>query len=74
MLLKLLLAVLIVAMLISLTGALKSLFKDAGNTETDHTFRWLRLRVGLAVAIIVVIAIGVLTGEFSPSAPWSGRY
>lgn len=72
---KIILVLLIVAMLFSLSGALNALFKDKNQqTGTSQTFRWLVIRVCLAVAIVVVTAIGFFTGELSMGAPWTGRY
>lgn len=75
MLFKIILILLVIAMLLSLSGALNALFKE-GADEQGHssTFKWLALRVSLAVAIVVVTAIGFFTGELTMGAPWTGRY
>lgn len=65
MLIKVILILLIIAMLISLSGGLNSLFQSP-----DKTVKWLTIRVALAVAIIVVVAVGLITGELNISAPW----
>jgi len=72
--LKVILVLLLIAMLASLTGALKSLFKNAGKPDQTATYKWLAIRVSIAFAIIIVIAIGFFTGELSIGAPWSGQY
>lgn len=75
MLFKIILIVLILAMLVSLSGALKALFTDRDQAmEASKTYKWLVIRVSLAVAIIVVTAIGFFSGELTMGAPWTGRY
>lgn len=71
---KLILILLLIAMLVSLGAALKSLFNVQTNQSQTSMFRWLVIRVCIAFAIAVVIAIGFTTGELSIGAPWSGRY
>lgn len=74
MLLKIILVLLIIAMLVSLSGALRSLFTDRNEEGQSKTYKWLVIRVSLAVAIIVVIFVGYYTGQLSVGAPWSGQY
>ncbi|EAR09805.1 DUF2909 family protein [Reinekea blandensis] len=75
MLFKVILILLILAMLVSLSGALKSLFTDRDDAQNQsNTFKWLVIRVSLAVAIILVTAIGFFMGELTMGAPWTGRY
>lgn len=68
--LKLILAILILLMLVSLAAALVNLFRR-GDENSSRTFYWLVIRISLAIAIAVVIAIGLVTGELGSSAPWS---
>lgn len=69
------LVVLIVAMLVSLAISLKSLFSSAQKTsDRSGTYRWLGIRVTLAAAILIVIIVGLITGEFEFGAPWTGQY
>lgn len=70
MLFKIILAVLIIAMLVSLSGALRALFQS--NSKKIHD--WLIIRVAIAVAIIITVALGFYTGDLSISAPWTGQY
>ena len=70
---KFILIVLLFAMLVSLALALKSLFTGQ-SSDTTKTYRWLRIRVALALAIFIVTAIGFYTGELSIGAPWLGQY
>lgn len=71
--LKFILVVLLLAMLVSLAMALKSLFNPA-QADDAGTFNWLRIRIALALAILVVVCVGFYTGDLSISAPWLGRY
>lgn len=72
MLLKVILIILIIAMLVSLSGALSSLFKS--DPKSKRTAKLLTIRVALACLIVVVLFIGFITGELTQNAPWSGRY
>lgn len=74
MLFKIILVLLIIAMLLSLTGAMRSLFQESSEEGQSKTFKWLAIRVSLAVAIMVVVIIGFLTGQLTIGAPWSGQY
>jgi len=65
---------LVIAMLLSLSGALKNLFRDQGKSESAQTFKWLAIRVSIAVMIILVVAFGVYSGQLTISAPWTGQY
>ena len=70
--LKFILVILLLAMLVSLGVALKALF--AGAQTPENTYKWLRIRVALAVAIFIVVVVGFYTGDLSISAPWLGQY
>lgn len=72
MLLKIIMIILIIAMLLSLSGALVALFKN--DNESRRTMKLLTIRVTLASLIILVLIIGFVTGELSQTAPWIGRY
>ena len=62
-------------MLVSLAASLKALFKEQGQAHgKSKTLNWLTIRVTLAVAIGVVVAIGFFTGELTIGAPWTGKY
>jgi hypothetical protein len=74
MLLKIILVLLLIAMLVSLSGALNALFRNQGESDSSKTLNWLAIRVAIAVAILIVVAIGFFTGELSIGAPWSGQY
>lgn len=72
MLLKVIMIILIIAMLLSLSGALVALFKN--DNESRRTLKLLTIRVTLASLIILVLIIGFVTGELNQTAPWIGRY
>lgn len=72
LLLKVILILLIIAMLVSLTGALTSLFKN--QSDSKRLMSLLTIRVSLAALIVVVLVIGFVTGELSQQAPWVGQY
>jgi hypothetical protein len=70
--LKLLVIVLVILMLISLSGALVTLFKDAD--DETRTVRILTIRVILAILIIALLTYGYFSGDLVVKAPWAGRY
>lgn len=72
MLLKVIMVVLIIAMLLSLSGALVALFKD--EPDSNRMVKLLTIRVSLAVLIVAVLVYGYVSGELVQGAPWSGRY
>lgn len=72
LLLKVILILLIIAMLVSLSGALTSLFRD--DSDSRRLVKLLTIRVSLAALIVVVLIIGFVTGELSQQAPWVGQY
>jgi len=71
--LKIILVLLIIAMLISLATAMKSLFVGT-DVSQSKTYKWLVIRVSIAVAIIIVIIVGFITGDLGIGAPWTGQY
>lgn len=73
MLLKTILIVLIIAMILSLSGALVALFKN-DKESNKRTVNLLTIRVTLASLIILVMIIGFVTGELNQTAPWIGSY
>ncbi|MEX1057682.1 MAG: DUF2909 family protein [Natronospirillum sp.] len=68
--LKILIAVLTIAMIAALATSFRYLWREDGS----KTLRWLWWRVGIAVALLAVIVFGALTGELTMQAPWHGRY
>lgn len=72
LLLKVILILLIIAMLVSLSSALTSLFRD--DAESKRLVKLLTIRVSLAALIVLVLIIGFVTGELSQQAPWVGQY
>lgn len=67
---KLLLAVLLLAMIIALATSARHLWREDG----AKTLYWLWWRVGLAAVLMVVLVIGLVTGQLDVAAPWSGTY
>ena len=65
---KLAIAVLLAALLISLGSGLVFLAKDKGRSR--RTVRALGTRVTLAAALMALLFYGVCSGEFRSRAPW----
>lgn len=64
LLVKLVMVILLLAILASLGVALWRLIKDRG--ASDRTVRALTLRIGLSVALFVLLVLGMLTGVVVP--------
>ena len=59
-------------LLLSLAGSLFFLLVDQGKREKKRTLYLLGLRVFFAGTIIILVAIGLYTGELGNSVPWEG--
>ena len=59
-------------LLLSLAGGLFFLLVDKGETGRKRTVYLLGLRVFFAAILIMLIAIGLYTGELGNSVPWDG--
>ena len=70
MFIKITIVVLFIGNIIALAVALGALMKDQGKEGGTRTARFLLLRVSLALALLVVTAIGFYTGQLGMSAPW----
>jgi hypothetical protein len=68
MLLKPLIAVLFIAIVISLFCGLYFLLTDRG--QSSRTVNSLFLRVGFSVLLLLVLIYGFYTGELATRAPW----
>jgi hypothetical protein len=66
--LKFIIAVLALAMLVSLFSSAFFLLKDKGNTV--RAFYTLRVRVTLAVMLLLTIGYGLFTGQLGLNSPW----
>jgi|TARA_B100001093_G_scaffold438303_1_gene437609 hypothetical protein len=66
--LKFIIAVLAFAMLVSLFSSAFFLLKDKGNTV--RAFYTLRVRVTLAVMLLLTIGYGLFTGQLGLNSPW----
>jgi len=68
------LTVIIVILMIALLGTLGAglffLMMDRGDVKKMRLVNSLRLRVGLAATLMLVITYGVATGQLGHSAPW----
>lgn len=72
MLFKSIIVVLFIGMLISLFAALRFLVKDLGDPKR-RVLKSLRLRVTMAVLLIVTVIIGAFTGQIGNQAPWDKK-
>lgn len=61
-------AILFIAILISLAASVIFLLKDQGSK--DRTRKLLGIRIALAIALMACITYGVWTGQLTISAPW----
>ena len=69
MVFKIIVIILFIANIVALGVALRALFTN----QTDgsgKTVKYLTLRVILAVALLVFVGVGLLTGQLGASAPW----
>ncbi|MDA7734541.1 DUF2909 domain-containing protein [Gammaproteobacteria bacterium] len=57
---------------LSLGSALYFLIVDQGKVESKRTANSLGFRVALAVILIILVTIGLITGELGNSVPWDG--
>ncbi len=69
--LKIIIAILFLAILVSLGSGAVFFFKDQG--ETKRTMYSLGIRVTLALLLMICVTYGVVSGELTLSAPWHGR-
>ena len=58
--------------IISLASGLVFLLIDQGKKDSKRTTYSLGIRVALAVILIILIVIGLITGELGNSVPWDG--
>ncbi|MEQ3696384.1 MAG: DUF2909 domain-containing protein [Pseudomonadales bacterium] len=72
--LKLLIAILFIAMVISLTSGFVFLMKDHASSNKKRLMWALGIRIALAAALIGTIAYGIWSGQLQVGAPWSNRY
>jgi hypothetical protein len=66
--LKVIIAVLLVAIILSLGSGAVFFFKDQGKGK--RTLYALGLRVTLAVLLVICLVYGVMTGQLELNAPW----
>ena len=66
--LKFIIAMLALAMLVSLFSSAFFLLKDKGNTV--RAFYTLRVRVTIAMLLLLTIGYGLITGQLGLNSPW----
>ena len=57
-------------LLLSLAGGLFFILIDKGDTGRKRTVYFLGLRVFFAALLIILVVIGLYTGELGNSVPW----
>ena len=57
-------------LLLSLVGCLFFLFVDKGDTGRKRTVYLLGLRIFFAALLVILVAIGLYTGELGNTVPW----
>ena len=57
-------------LLLSLVGGLFFLFVDKGDTGRKRTVYLLGLRIFFAALLVILVAIGLYTGELGNTVPW----
>jgi hypothetical protein len=58
--------------MVSLGSGLYFLIVDQGKPESKRTVYSLGFRVALAAILIILVTIGLITGELGNSVPWDG--
>lgn len=71
--LKIIILVLFIGILISLSGALRFLMKDANVPESKRTLYALGIRITLAILMMLCIFYGFYSGILHSQAPWDHR-
>ena len=58
--------------MISLGSGLYFLIADQGKADSKRTVYSLGFRVALAVILVILVTVGLITGELGNSVPWDG--
>jgi|TARA_B100001059_G_scaffold179414_1_gene180078 hypothetical protein len=58
--------------MVSLASGLYFLIVDQGKADSKRTVYSLGFRVTLAVILVILVTIGLITGELGNSVPWEG--
>ena len=58
--------------MVSLASGLYFLIVDQGKTDSKRTVYSLGFRVTLAVILVILVTIGLITGELGNNVPWEG--
>ena len=56
--------------MVSLSSGLYFLIVDQGKPDSKRTVYSLGFRVTLAVILVILVTIGLITGELGNSVPW----
>ena len=56
--------------MVSLGSGLYFLIVDQGNPDSKRTVYSLGFRVALAVILVILVTIGLITGELGNTVPW----
>lgn len=73
MIFKIIIIFLLIGLTISLASGLVFLFKDVGAAGSRRTLHSLGVRVTLAAALLITVALGFYTGNLGIGAPWDAR-
>ncbi|MGI0119766.1 twin transmembrane helix small protein [Zooshikella sp. RANM57] len=68
MILKTVILILLAAVVVSLASGFYFLIHD--RSKTNRLVNSLKVRVGLTLIILLLLAYGYYTGEFQPKSPW----
>ncbi len=71
---KVVIALLFLAMIVSLTTGFVFLIKDQGQGNKRRTLLALGIRISLAIALVITVAYGIYSGQLQVGAPWSNSY
>ena len=69
MVFKIIVIILFLANIVALGAALRALLTEQTDSS-GNTVKYLTIRVILAVALLAVVAVGLITGQLGASAPW----
>ena len=58
--------------MVSLGSGLYFLIVDQGKPDSKRTVYSLGFRVTLAVILVILVTIGLITGELGNTVPWDG--
>lgn len=74
MVLKIVIVILFIAVIVSLSSALKFLLNDMNVEGSKRTAYALGVRITLAGLLLALIAYGIQTGQLGNTAPWGNHH